>query len=98
MTYQSGKHHGPTTVKDSYVLTAAANASFLGMVNEVEALIKKEGRDGDFAFTNQMEAIGTAFLHCDAAFAEKLKHLPDVGSVNPEHVVHAQKTRPEGPA
>jgi hypothetical protein len=98
MVYEPGKHQSGRPIANSYVLTTAQDASFYDMVKEVEALIKKEGREGDVSFTNKMVAIGTAFLHCDAAFAEKVKHLPYVGSVNQEHTVHAQQKRPGGPA
>lgn len=97
MVYEPGRRKGPTTVPNSYILTTAADASFFDMVREVEALIKREGREGDVQFKNKMTAIGVAVLQCDDAFAEKVKGLPLVGSIEKEHIVHAQKKRPGGP-
>jgi hypothetical protein len=97
MVYEPGKRKGPSVVKDSYILTTAADASFFDMVKEVEGLIKKEGKEGEFQIKNKMTAIGLVFIHCDADFAEKLKHLPYVGSVEQEHIAYAQKKRPGGP-
>jgi hypothetical protein len=97
MVYEPGKHHATGPIANSYILTTAKDANFYDMVREVEALIKKEGRESEFKFTSKMAAIGTAALHCDAAFAEKVKHLPYVGSVSQDNTVHAQKKRPGPP-
>ena len=96
MVYEPGKHRSARPIANSYILTTAQDANFYDMVREVDALIKKESRESEFGFTNKMVAIGTACLHCDAAFAEQVKHLPYVGSIRQERTVHIQKMRPGG--
>lgn len=94
MVYRPGKPRGPSTVPNSYILTTAADASFNDMVKEVDALIKKEGREKDVQWGNKMANIGVANLHCDAEFAAKVKTLPHVGSVEQEHRLYPAKKRP----
>lgn len=89
-------HRGPSVVPNSYILTSKDGANFADMIREINDLINKEGRQKDVALVNQMPAIGVAVLNADAAFAEKIKKLPSVGSVEPEHNVHIQKKKKHG--
>ena len=78
----------PNTIPDSYILVSSKPDNFDDMVKEVDALIKADGRENDVKWTSQLSTIGIGIIHCDKAFAEKLKKLPTVGSVEPEHTAH----------
>lgn len=96
MVYDPKRPRGPSTVPNSYILTTTVDANFYDMIKEVDALIKKEGREKDVQWGNKMEAIGVALLHCDAEFAAKVKSLAHVGSIEPEHRMHIQKKKKFG--
>ena len=98
MVFDPKRPKGPTTVPNSYILTTAADANFHDMVKEVDALVKKEGREKDVTWGNKMSTIGVAMLKCDDAFAAKVKALPYVGSVEKEHIAHIQKKKHGGPS
>lgn len=79
---------GPTAVPNSYILVSSKPDNFDDMVKEVDALIKSEGRENDVKWTSQLSTIGIGIVNCDKAFADLLKKLPTVGSVEPEHTAH----------
>lgn len=97
MVFKPGQPRGPATVPNSFIVSVAADANFNDMVSEIDALIKKEGREKDVTWGNKMASIGVGVLNCDDDFAAKVKKLPYVGAIEPNHRVYIQKNKPRGP-
>ncbi len=56
-------------------------------VKDIEALAEKE--KAALNFTNVFNILGVVALTCDEGFAEKIKTLPSVFSVEPDRPAHA---------
>lgn len=97
MVYDPKRPRGPATEPKSYIVSVAADANFNDMVSEIDALIKREGRGNDVSWANKMVNIGVGVLNCDDDFAAKVKNLPYVGAVEPNHRLYIQKNKPRGP-
>lgn len=97
MVFDPKRPQGPSTVPGSYIITSADGVDFDSMVNDIDALVKREGRENSFQWTNKMPFIGVAAVMADEYMAAKLAALPSVGAVEPERRVYIQKKKPGGP-
>lgn len=80
----------PSTVPNSFVLVSSRPDNFDDMVRDVDVLIRSEGRSKDVQWAEKLRAVSIAIIHCDADFAVKIRKLPSVGSVEPEHTADIQ--------
>lgn len=72
---------------------AAMKKSTLKMAAEIEVLIKTEGCDPKKVYIKGIyETVGGATVHCDAAFAEKMKTLPSVHTVSKAPAYYTMKS------
>ncbi len=73
------KPKAPAAAPNSYVVSSKGD--FNAMLEEIAGLALQEHKT-DIS-CNGMPNIGTAFVQCDADFAEKMKQLPHVNLVEP---------------
>ncbi len=93
MVFKPGGQRGPTVVDGVYIVSPKSNVE--DAARDIQDLIAQEKAEKTASIANKSKYL--IVLHCDAAFAEKVKKLSSVEAVEQSQVVYAQKRRAGGP-